>query len=347
MEDSGSSQKPGQAPPPSALDSLATVNSGRLARRQGYCEIPTSIFVTKIDVHMSALPEVALYQWDGDRFQLLRGAHQPYSLLALSVHPSVWVKEDDFAIVRSYAESLLLNPKLSSGLSIEKRMETLRRSAILVVEDIFENPSPENINRGVKMVSSFVHVLMKEPNAYLMLANLSSHDPYTLQHSVGTAVNCIILGRKVGVHDEKELNDLGMGGLLHDIGKVKVRREVINKEGPLDEFEWEEMRQHSGEGYEIVKDNPNLAESTKLAILEHHEDKNGTGYPNRIPISQTHLYSRITSICDVFNALTTNRSYSTARTPFDALSFMREKMTHKLEDQLFRELVMVYGGKFD
>src|SRR6185437_665742 len=109
----------------------------------------------------------------------------------------------------------------TSQLPMEKRMEVLRRSAMKVVEDLFENPSTENIDRSVKVVSSFVYVLMKDPKAYLFLSRLSSHDPYTLQHSVGASVNSIILARKIGISNEQDLQDVGLGGLLHDIGKVK------------------------------------------------------------------------------------------------------------------------------
>jgi len=226
-----------------------------------------------------------------------------------------------------------------------KRMETLRRTSMIVVEDLFQNPSPENIEKSRKVVGSFVYVLMKEPKAYLLLAKLSSHDPYTLQHSVGTAVNAIILARKIGIHDEAQLNEVGLAGLLHDIGKVGIKKEIINKQGPLNEYEWEEMRHHPQLGYDLVKDNPDVPEATKRAILEHHEEPGGTGYPNRLRNGQISTYARIVCISDIFNALTTDRSYSHARTPYDAFHFIREKLGHKVDHELFKNLVLVYGGK--
>jgi HD-GYP domain-containing protein (c-di-GMP phosphodiesterase class II) len=311
----------------------------------GYVEVPTALFIEKVDVETPRIPEVDLFSFEGGHYQCLRRAGEPFSALALSLRPTVWIRQGDFAKLRGVADSLLTNPKLTAHLPLDKRTEALRRTSILVVEDLFENPSVENIQRSQKVVGSFVYLLMKEPKAYLMLSALSSHDPYTLQHSVGTAVNCIILARKAGVTDEGELNEVGLAGLLHDIGKVKVKKEIINKQGPLDELEWEEMRQHSSAGWDIVKDNPALSERTKRAILEHHEDRNGTGYPSGVKSADTHLFSRIVCICDIFNALTTNRSYSKGRTPFEAFQFMREKLAHKIDDELFRKLVLVYGGE--
>lgn len=339
-------------------EALAQIHSGKVRTESGYCEIPTSVFVARIDVNMgmhSLVEQLELYLKKGATFELLKPAGKTYSALALRSFESVWVKESDLALIRKLAEDTILGKPdptaQASGeppkpaLPTESRMTALRQSAINVVEDLFDNPSPENINRSVKVVGSFVYVLMKDPNAYLFLAKLSSHDPYTLQHSVGTAVNCIILGKKIGITREDDLEELGLAGLLHDIGKVKVKKEIINKEGPLDEVEWEEMRQHSREGYEIIKNHPAVTERTKRAILEHHEDKQGTGYPSGLKEGDLDMFSKIVCISDIFNALTTNRSYSKARTPFEAFALMRDKMQHKIDDKLFKSLVMIYGGQ--
>lgn len=322
--------------------------SGRLKKIQNeYFEIPTSLFVSKLDLKMPSLPEIAFYIEKDGKIEILKKPDQKYSTLALSAHENILIHEKDFPEIRRFAEARILSDSAPSGkLPTAERMEVLRRAAITTVEDLFNNPSPENVNKSKKVVSSFVYVLMKEPEAYLYLARLSSHDPYTLQHSVGTSVNSIILGRKIGITEEKVLEELGMGGLLHDIGKVKVRREIINKEGPLDEKEWEEMQQHSAMGYEIVKDNPQLSERTKLAILEHHEDKTGKGYPQGLPWQDVDRFAKLVAISDIFNALTTDRSYSKARTPFDAFKLMRDKLSHKIDDDLFRLLVEIYGGDF-
>jgi HD-GYP domain-containing protein (c-di-GMP phosphodiesterase class II) len=335
---------------------LELVYAGRTTKKNGFCEVPTTVFVDKIDVDMPELPSVGFYRFQGEKAEQIRAPDQPYSPLALSLHASVWIREDEMGAVRAFAEHLILggNPSGASPktagtpqptLPTEKRMETLRKAAMLVVEDLFESPTPENIQKSTKMVGSFVYVIMKDPKAYSLLAKLSSHDPYTLQHSVGTSVHCIILGKKIGITNEQELTELGMAGLLHDIGKTKVKKEIINKNGPLDELEWEEMRTHSTQGYEIIKGVAELSDRTKRAVLEHHEDKTGTGYPAGKKLPEVDIFSRIVCLCDVFNALTTDRTYSKARTPYDAFQFMREKLFHKIDDELFKSLVLIYGGK--
>ncbi|MCC7441106.1 MAG: HD domain-containing protein [Bdellovibrionales bacterium] len=318
--------------------------SDRLSRRNGYVEVPTALFVPKVDVRMPPLPSVAFYVWAGAGVRKIRDADQPYSPLALSAHGMVLVSEADIEGIRKFAERQILSAG-EGGLSRESRMETLRRAAIEVVDGLFQAPTPENIKKSTKVVSSFVYVLMKEPEAYLVLAKLSSHDPYTLQHSVGTAVNGIILARKAGISDEGELNEVGMAGLLHDIGKTQVRREIINKEGPLNAAEWEEMKQHAQWGYDLVRGNPALSERCQKAVLEHHEDRIGKGYPGGLLSGDLHVFSRIVALADAFNALTTDRTYSKARNPFEAFQFINDKLNHKVDPELFRSLVLVYGGK--
>ena len=307
--------------PAEQKSALERILSGNLRREQGYVEIPTEALVPKVDVKMPPLPAIAFFIIKDGKFEILRRPDQTYSALALSMHPVIWVTEADLKYFRQFAENALLDPEALKDLPPEEKMTTLRKTAISVVEDMFEDPSPENVNKGVKVVGSFVYTLMKEPKSYLFLA------------------------RKLGITDENELLEVGLAGLLHDIGKVKVRKEIINKPGPLDPQEWEEMRRHSAEGYEIVKTYPFLTERTKRAILEHHEEKKGTGYPLGLKEDEIHLFSKIVCLCDIFNALTTNRSYSKARTPFEAFELMRDKMMHKIDDKLFKELVKVYGGQ--
>lgn len=314
-----------------------------------YAEVPTYALLTAAQSSdpetVKAFGNVALYVVKLGYPEVLRRPGQALSPAHLQGHDTVWIRREDLPIVKSLTDRLLTDPKLTKDLPLEKRVSAIQRSAMIVVEDLFDEPSEENISRGVKAVSSFVNILVRDPKAYHMLSKLSSHDPYTAKHSIGTAVNAVILGRKLGF-SEADLLELGVAGLLHDIGKTKVKREIINKPGPLDEHEWREMQQHSGEGFAIVKDNPTLSERVKRAVAEHHEEGDGSGYPKGLKSDEIHLFARIICISDIFNALTTTRSYSTARSPFDAFQIMRgEKLMKKIDQDLFRAMVLIYGGQ--
>lgn len=326
-------------------EALEALYAGKLVTWGDYVRIPTVLFThVKTGKAEKQLPEVSFYSLNekGEANELAQEI-DGFAERAVSSFQNLWVKKQELEQLLSYTDKMLIRGEAGP----ELRLDALRRSALAVTTELLDNPSPENIKRGVRVVNSFVYVLMREPKAFGVLSKLSDHDPYTVQHSVGAAVNSIILARKIGMDSESELNEAGLGGLLHDIGKVKVRAEVINKPGPLNDEEWEEMKGHPEAGYELVKNNPELTDRTKRAVLEHHEEREGTGYPLRVPLDETHIISRIVGISDIFNALTTKRSYAEARTPFDAFQLMREKLSHKMDPDLFKSLVMVYGGKLD
>lgn len=300
------------------------------------------------------MPDVPLYLKEEDengsapKYKMFRSrglymSQVEIDTLANSGVEFFYIEKADIPVFTQYIEALLTGLPSDSPMADEKKVTMLRNSAIKVMADIFESPSPENIQKGVKAVSNFVYILMKDPKAYDLLLGLSSHDPYTLQHSVGVATNSIIIAKKIGIDDEKSLIEVGLGGLLHDIGKTKVAKEIINKKGPLNEAEWAEMKKHSLFGYEIIKDNPNIGTRAKLAVLQHHEDSNGTGYPLGLSGDQVDLFAKIVTLADIYNALTTNRSYSTAKPPFEAFKIIKEKMFFKVEPHLFEALVRIYG----
>ncbi|MEW6055976.1 MAG: HD-GYP domain-containing protein [Bdellovibrionota bacterium] len=301
------------------------------------------------------LPDVALYLATTDSenkptFKVFRSRGLYLSQVELdnlsrNGIQNVYLQRSEVPIFTQYVEELLTELRTSSPMVDDQKVNLLRKSAITVMSDIFEKPTPENIQRGVKVVSNFVYVLMRDPKAYQMLLSLSSHDHYTLQHSVGVATNAIILAKKFGINDEASLIEVGIGGLLHDIGKTKVPAEIINKKGPLDESEWAQMKKHSLFGYEILKDNPNVGMRAKLAVLQHHEDSNGSGYPMGLSSNQVDLFAKIVTLADIYNAITTDRSYSKAKPPFEAFALIKDKLFHKVDPKLFEAMVLIYGGK--
>ncbi|MBL7715712.1 MAG: HD-GYP domain-containing protein [Bdellovibrionales bacterium] len=329
------------------LQILEDAMNNRLPVENGFIQVPTAVFVAKIDVGMPLPPALELFKKDeSGKIVQLKSREQPYSPLVLSQWETVWIKIEDLKALQKTAEDRILSPSLlDSTEAPEKKAELLRATAIHVTEDLFKDPSPANIERSQRVVGSFVYAMMKDPKMYHFLSQLSSHDPYTLQHSVGTSVICIILARKLGITDSQDLSDVGQAGLLHDIGKIKINKDIINKNAPLDEFEWDEMRQHAEEGFKILEDNPQVSERAKRAVLQHHENHQGTGYPKGLKGDQIDLFAKIVCICDIYNALTTDRTYSKAKTPFEAFNYMRSNLSHKIDDAIFRELVKIYGGQ--
>lgn len=303
-------------------------------------------------IRPDSIPAVSFFVKRGKRYRIFREQREAFSgfeiqsLLDAGID-RIYLGRHDAQAIRQYLETFLVSSTPQSQVSLEAQVGLMRSAAVRITEELFQDPSPENIRKGMKAVSGFVNVLVRDPKAFYHLIRLSSHDPYTYQHSVGVGLNAIALGKRLKISAEQDLMDLGIAGLLHDIGKTKVNPAIINKPGPLDKAEWEEMRHHSTWGYEILKDNRDVSQRAKLGVLHHHEENSGGGYPHGLTDNQISVFAKIVTIADIFNALTTDRTYSKGKTPFDAFKLIQTAMMHKVDKQLFAELVMIYGGKLE
>ncbi|RZA07312.1 MAG: HD-GYP domain-containing protein [Proteobacteria bacterium] len=303
-------------------------------------------------IRPDSIPGVSFYVKRGKRYRIFRDQRESFSAFEIqslldSGIDRIYLDRHDSLIIRQYLETFLGQSTPQQYVSMEAQVGLMRSAAVRLTEELFQDPSPENIRKGMKAVTGFVNVLVRDPKAFYHLIRLSSHDHYTYQHSVGVGLNAIALGKRLKLASDQDLVDLGIAGLLHDIGKTKVAPEIINKPGPLDKDEWDEMRQHSTWGYEILKDNRDVSQRAKLAVLHHHEENSGGGYPHGLTDNQISVFAKIVTIADIFNALTTDRTYSKAKTPFESFKLIQTAMMHKVDKQLFAELVMVYGGKLE
>ena len=305
-------------------------------------------------IRPDSIPAVSFFVKRGKRYRLFRSKQEKFSAFEIqalldSGFDKVFLERHDSNLVRQYLETFLSGGggSAQSQIAQEAQVGLMRSAAVRITEEMFQDPSPENIRKGMKAVSGFVNLLVRDPKAFYHLIRLSSHDPYTYQHSVGVGLNAIALGKRLKMDSEADLMDLGISGLLHDIGKTKVKPEIINKPGPLDKPEWEEMRQHTSWGYDILKDNRDVSQRAKMGVLHHHEENAGGGYPHGLTDNQISVFAKIITIADIFNALTTDRTYSKAKSPFEAFKLMQSVMMHKIDKQLFAEMVMIYGGKLE
>ena len=161
------------------------------------------------------------------------------------------------------------------------------------------------------------------------ISMLKVSDEYTFKHSVDVATMAMVVAKKMG-YSEEEVYDVGVAGLLHDLGKAKVPPEILNKPGKLTEEEFEIMKKHSFHSYCILKDNKGIRDSVKLAVLQHHEKINGQGYPMGLMAPQISKYAKILTVVDIYDALVTDRPYKAAFSQRDAVEMLMA-MTYELD----------------
>lgn len=153
------------------------------------------------------------------------------------------------------------------------------------------------------------------------LSEIQGYDDYTFHHSVNTTIISLILGMASG-YSEQKLMELGMGVLMHDIGKIKVPEEILNKKMPLTEAEFGEIKQHPTYGFDILRKNNDLSLLSAHVAFQHQEKWDGSGYPRGLKGNAIHEYGRLAAVADVYEALTSKRVYRNAIEPNEAFEYI-------------------------
>lgn len=205
------------------------------------------------------------------------------------------------------------------------RASRIAENAKLVMTELYDQARLGRIVEAemlVPLVDEIAASIARNQSALTSILRLKSKDEYTYVHSVAVAALMINLGREVGGFDRDSLRDAGVAGLLHDIGKMAMPAEVLGKPGDLTSAEYSIMKTHTERGHHLLSQSRDVPEMAFDVCLHHHERINGTGYPKRLKGSQITLVARMGAVCDVYDALTSNRPYKEAWVPNMALKTM-------------------------
>lgn len=237
----------------------------------------------------------------------------------------------------------LLEIACDKTLSPHKKAKALHKQAVLMISKLMDAPNEENIIEAKKGIAEIVDLILSDDETSYFLLSITSHDHYTYTHSVNVGILGVSLSksifRKSSAHD---MHELGAAFFLHDLGKVNVDKAIINKPGKLSEQEMDEMKKHPENGYSILNSANQLTEECKEIVLQHHERYDGKGYPRGISENDIHIYGRICSVADVYDALTTDRPYRKKMDPFSALKLMKEEMITHFHKDIFDQFVLLF-----
>ncbi|MBC7961122.1 MAG: HD-GYP domain-containing protein [Vallitaleaceae bacterium] len=245
-----------------------------------------------------------------------------------------------FPIKRAYLERIrslgyqgvYVDDVLSEGIEIKDIVNSeLRRSAVFAVKDVFDTMSlaPAAISKSVsdkmdatkKFIDSIVYDIMENKNAVVNMVDIKVFDEYTFFHSVNVAILSIVIGQGLKLR-EKEMYELGLAAVLHDIGKVYVQKDLLLKKEKLTDTEFEVLKTHSESGYKHLKNSYEIPIASYVGVLQHHEKVDGSGYPLRKKNDDISLFGRIICVADVYDALTSNRPYRDAMLPSEAIEYI-------------------------
>nr|MBF0222252.1 HD-GYP domain-containing protein [Desulfobulbaceae bacterium] len=215
-----------------------------------------------------------------------------------------------------------------------------------IIEGVFANPSAEAITDFKDVVSDIADLILSDEETSANMLRITSHDFYTYTHSVNVGILSIFLAKRLySRNSDHNIHELGAGFFLHDLGKIKVDPQIINKPARLTEHEMQRMRTHPYQSFKTLDAAGQLSEECRVICMQHHEREDGTGYPKRLAGNEIHDYARICSIADVYDALTSERSYKKALTPFQALQVMKDEMLGFFHKEIFENFVHLLQTK--
>ena len=204
----------------------------------------------------------------------------------------------------------------------------LRNNAVKTIKDVFrqiqygnDTKKNESISNAIHVTKNIVSEITTNKNAAINMNDLKLYDDYTYYHSVNVAVITIVLGIALGLSNTN-LYKLGLGALLHDIGKVFVPKEIIDKRGKLTDEEFEKVKEHCLIGSDYLRNKWEVSVESNLCVLTHHEKFDGSGYPNNLTAERIPQFGKIITIADVYDAITSDRPYRGALSPSDAMEFI-------------------------
>lgn len=252
---------------------------------------------------------------------------------------SLYIIGDEQPKYDLYAQQHIKNVATNKDIPFAEKAGIVYEKASAVMDELFNNPdSLENMRKSQAIVDGFVALALQDEATLASVMKIAAHDYYTHTHSLNVSIYSLSLAKFIGLKDQ-DLADMGMASMLHDLGKSKVDWKIINKNGKLTDEEFNSMKRHPGSGYDIavkmgIKDKRILS-----GIRSHHERLDGTGYPDGLKDKEISLFARIIAVCDVFDALTTKRSYKDAMRSYDAISIMKKQMQGHLDMRLVDTLI--------
>ncbi len=269
-------------------------------------------------------------------------------LLYIEKTKKLFVKEDEHHAYEDFYKNHLQlrkekeNLPVGTPLTFADKLDDMYKNASIALNQLFEDPENlSNYKESKNVVNDLVTNVLHEEFAIKSLMKIATHDYYTHTHSINVSIYALSLGHFLGFKKE-ELEELGEAALLHDLGKSNIDIDIINKKGKLTPEEFKIMKKHPVYGASIALRLGIRNKKILEGIKHHHEKMNGSGYPSGLYRDEIPLYAKIVGICDIFDALTSKRSYKKAMTSFEALKLMKTEMGRELDIKLLNSMILMF-----
>ena len=233
---------------------------------------------------------------------------------------------------------------VSTAVEIERAAKICLQSKRAVISMFEEARMGRAVDTGgaQKLVEDITDSVARNPGALISLARLKTADDYTYMHSVAVCAMMVALAKQLGL-DEAQTRSAGLAGLLHDLGKAAMPMEVLNKPGKLTHAEFDIIKTHPQKGYQLLLTGSKVDPMVLDVCLHHHEKTDGSGYPKGLKDAEISLFAKMGAVCDVYDAITSNRPYKLGWDPAESLRKMAEWANGHFDAKVFQAFVKSLG----
>ena len=233
---------------------------------------------------------------------------------------------------------------VSAAVEIQRAAKICYQAKQAVVSMFEEARMGNSVNEGgaKQLVEEIAESVARNPGALISLARLKTADDYTYMHSVAVCAMMVALAKQLGL-DEAQTRSLGLAGLMHDLGKAVMPMEVLNKPGKLSPAEFDIIKSHPVEGHKMLLTGRNPDPIVLDVCLHHHEKTDGSGYPKGLKTDEISLFAKMGAVCDVYDAITSNRPYKLGWDPAESLRKMAEWANGHFDPKVFQAFVKSMG----
>ncbi|MDD3150119.1 MAG: HD-GYP domain-containing protein [Candidatus Gastranaerophilales bacterium] len=277
-------------------------------------------------------------------FDLFDGNNKKIYHNGTSLTPDFLMKLNFKKIYKNITNSTAddFEPEFESLIS-QTATEELIKNTRKIIQRTYDGKSPDT-SICERARDTIVEEVGEKLEKIECIGQLRVYDEYTFSHTVNVSSMCSALAFQLG-YSEKDIKDLALGALLHDIGKMRIPKQVLNKPGPLDDDEFQLIKSHTIHGYNIIKQEMNLPERIARVALEHQEKFGGGGYPNRLKQNEISAFAQIAAIADVYDALVSKRVYKNPIPSSKAIKIMMEEGSKAFNPRMLYKFIYLANNK--
>ena len=298
-------------------------------------DLRVGMFVVELDI-----------PWEESSF-MFQGLEirSPADVLAIQKEcKHVWVDYDEFSLqqAKSASTGLPANPNgfgSSNNVQVEDELDEaaeVHKLASDTITNLFEEirlGAEIDGSKVKKAVNGCVDSILRNPDASVWLTRIQAKDEHTAQHSMNVGALSIVMGKSMGM-STRELEDIGICGMLHDVGKTSLSQELLDHTGPLDEAQMQEMQRHTRYGRDILVSTKSVMSGAADVAHSHHERPDGLGYPRKLTDDSIPVFAKIVSIAEAYDTMTTSQPYRVACSPSDALQELYAQRGKQFDEDL-------------